>query len=397
MLAERLSALRPSPTLAVNARAAQLKAQGHDIVNLSAGEPDFDTPDFVKAAAVAALGRGETKYTAVDGTPTLKDAVIEKFARENGLHYTRDQVSVGAGGKQIIYNALMATLNPGDEVIIPAPYWVSYPDMTLLAQGTPVIVACDESEGFCLTPKALQKAITNKTRWVIINGPNNPTGGAYSEQALRAIADVLLQHPHVMVLSDDIYEHLIYDGFMFKTIAAVEPKLFERTLTVNGVSKSHAMTGWRIGYAGGPSHLIKAMGTLQSQSTSNPCSIAQAAAVAALTGPQDFLVVWRNEFQTRRDAALGLLNSIPGVSCRKPEGAFYVFPNFQNYIGRKTAHGQVIKDDTELATYLLEQGVAGVPGSAFGAAGYMRFSYATALSDIEKGCARIIHALSQMV
>ena len=339
IIAQRMAAIKPSPTIAVSNLARELQAAGRDVIALGAGEPDFDTPDNVKAAAIAAIDAGQTKYTAVDGTPQLKAAIVGKFARENGLTYRADQISVGAGGKQIIYNALMATLDPGDEVIIPAPYWVSYPDMTLLAGGTPVIVRCPEQTGFKLQPDDLEAAITPRTKWLILNSPNNPTGAAYTAEELRGLTDVLLRHEQVWLLSDDIYEHLVYDDFEFVTAAALEPRLKDRCLTMNGVAKAYAMTGWRIGYAGGPPELIKAMAKIQSQSTTNPCSISQAAAVEALNGPQDFIPERAMVFKQRRDLVVDMLNQAPGIRCHRPEGAFYVYPSCAGVIGRRTPDG----------------------------------------------------------
>lgn len=389
-IAHRLSLVKPSPTLAVTAKAAELKAAGKDVIGLGAGEPDFDTPEHVKNAAIEAIKKGETKYTAVAGTPALKKAICDKFKRENGLDYAANQIVVGCGAKQIIFNAMMATINSGDEVIIPAPYWVSYPDMVLFAEGTPVTVSCLEKDGFKLRPDVLDKAITQRTKWLILNSPSNPTGSAYSKEELRAIADVLLKHPQVMILSDDIYEHLLYDGFTFNTIAQIEPKLYERTLTVNGMSKAFAMTGWRIGYAGGPKALIAAISDIQSHSTSNACSISQAASLAALTGDQSFLQDWKKSFAGRRDLVVAALNNISGLSCLKPEGAFYVFPNMQNLVGKKTQQGKTINSSSEFCDYLLEEGlVAAVAGSAFGLEGYFRISYATSEAILQKAMQRI--------
>ncbi|MEQ1705450.1 MAG: pyridoxal phosphate-dependent aminotransferase [Rickettsiales bacterium] len=389
-VARRLSLVKPSPTLAVTAKAAELKTAGKDVIGLGAGEPDFDTPEHIKNAAIEAIKKGETKYTAVAGTPALKKAIIDKFKRENGLEYAANQIVVGVGAKQIIFNALMATINAGDEVIIPAPYWVSYPDMVLFAEGTPITVSCLEKDGFKLKPDVLEKAITKKTKWLILNSPSNPTGSAYSKEELRALADVLLKHPQVMILSDDIYEHLLYDGFTFSTIAQVEPKLYDRTLTVNGVSKAYAMTGWRIGYAGGSKSLITAIADIQSHSTSNACSISQAASVAALTGDQVFLQDWRKSFAGRRDLVVAALNNITGITCLKPEGAFYVFPNMQKLIGKKTPQGKTINNSSEFCEYLLEEGlVAAVAGSAFGLEGYFRISYATSEAVLQKAMQRI--------
>jgi aspartate aminotransferase len=390
ILAKRLNVIKPSPTIAVTTKAAELKAAGRDIVGLGAGEPDFDTPDFIKDAATVAMKKGDTKYTAVDGTPALKDAIIGKFKRENGLEYKRENITVGTGGKQVLYNALMASLNPGDEVIIPAPYWVSYPDMTLLAEGTPVFVKCPESNAFKLKAEDLEKAITPKTKWLILNSPSNPTGAAYTKAELKALTDVLLKHPHVWVMTDDIYEHLTYDGFEFFTPAQVEPKLFDRTLTVNGVSKAYAMTGWRIGYAAGPKELIKAIAVIQSQSTSNPSSISQAAATAALNGDQSFLKGWKETYQKRRDLVVGMLNKAEGITCPTPEGAFYVYASCAGCIGKETPDGKILNTDTDFVNYLLESvGVACVQGEAFGLSPYFRISYATSDKALEDACSRI--------
>ncbi|MBI4031479.1 MAG: pyridoxal phosphate-dependent aminotransferase [Proteobacteria bacterium] len=390
IIADRLKQIKPSPTLAVDARAKELKAQGRDIIALGLGEPDFDTPDFVKAAAKKAIDAGKTKYTPVEGTPELKDAIIKKFSRENGLDYKRDEIIVSAGAKQILYNAFMATLNAGDEVVIPAPYWVSYPDMVMLAEGKPVIVPGHEENGFKVQAEDLEKAITPKTKWAIINSPSNPTGAAYTRKELKALTDVFMKYPHVWVMSDDIYEHLTYDGFEFVTPAQVEPRLKDRTLTVNGVSKAYAMTGWRIGYAGGPAELIKAMGKVQSQSTSNPVSISQAASVEALNGDQSFLEERRAVFKRRRDMAVDMLNQAAGITCAKPEGAFYVYPSCKGVIGRETANGKVIRNDEDFVAYLLEtEGVACVHGGAFGASPYFRISYATSDDLLKEACRRI--------
>jgi aspartate aminotransferase len=397
IVAERLQRVKPSPTIAVTMKAAELKAAGKDVIGLGAGEPDFDTPANIKAAAKAAIDKGDTKYTAVDGTPALKKAIAAKFKRENGLDYAPNQISVGTGGKQVLYNALMATVNPGDEVIVPAPYWVSYPDMVILAEGKPVEVACSENQGFKLTAEALEAAITPKTKWLILNSPSNPTGAAYTKADLRALADVLLKHPHVWVMTDDMYEHLVYDDFEFATIAQVEPKLYDRTLTVNGVSKAYCMTGWRIGYAGGPAALIKAMSAIQSQSTSNPSSISQAAAVEALNGSQDFIPANNKVFKERRDLVVKMLNEAKGLRCPMPEGAFYVFPSCAGTIGKKTPDGKVIATDTDFVTYLLESvGVAVVQGSAFGLAPYFRISYATSTEALRDACTRIQKACAAL-
>jgi len=397
-LAERLSRVKPSPTLAVTAKAIELKAAGRDVIGLGAGEPDFDTPDNIKEAAIAAIRKGQTKYTVVDGTMELKEAICAKFKRENGLDYKPNQVTVGTGGKQVLYNALMATLSRGDEVIIPAPYWVSYPDMVELAEGTPVIVQCSQNNGFKLRPEDLEAAITPRTKWIILNSPSNPTGAAYSRAELKALTDVLVRHPQVWVLTDEIYEHLVYDGFEFFSVAQIEPRLYERTLTLNGVSKAYCMTGWRIGYAAGPVELIKGIAAVQSQSTSNPCSISQAASVAALNGPQDFIPKHNAEFRRRRDMVVEMLNKAKGIHCLTPEGAFYVYPSCAGTIGRKTPQGKVIKTDEDFVTYLLEsKGVAVVQGTAFGLAPYFRISYATSTEVLKDACTRIQQACEALV
>ncbi|MCG8594806.1 MAG: aspartate transaminase [Kiloniellales bacterium] len=392
-IAQRLSRIKPSPTIAVTQKARELKAAGRDVIGLGAGEPDFDTPDNIKQAAIAAIERGETKYTAVDGTPDLKAAIVEKFKRDNGLDYGPEQITVGTGGKQVLYNALMATLDPGDEVVIPAPFWVSYPDMVLLAEGEPVAVPCAQNNGFKLRAEDLESAITPKTKWLILNSPSNPTGAAYSHDEMKAVTEVLKAHPQVWVMTDDMYEHLVYDDFAFVTPAQVEPELYDRTLTVNGVSKAYAMTGWRIGYAGGPAALIKAMSKMQSQSTSNPSSISQAAAVEALSGPQDYIAERNAIFKERRDMVVELLNTCPGLQCHKPEGAFYVYPSCAGTIGKKTPDGTAVKSDTDFVTYLLEaEGVAAVQGEAFGFSPYFRISYATTTEALREACARIKRA-----
>ncbi|MDF1715788.1 MAG: pyridoxal phosphate-dependent aminotransferase [Antarcticimicrobium sp.] len=389
-LSTTLSRVKPSPTVAVSTLAQELKAAGQDVIGLGAGEPDFDTPQTIKDAAVAAIAAGKTKYTAPDGMPELKQAVCDKFARENGLSYTTKQISVGTGGKQILYNALMATLNPGDEVVIPAPYWVSYPDMVLLAGGTPVPVETTLENRFKLTPEQLEAAITPRTKWFIFNSPSNPTGAGYTREELKALTDVLMRHPHVWVMTDDMYEHLTYDGFEFCTPAQVEPALYERTLTCNGVSKAYAMTGWRIGYAGGPEHLIAAMRKIQSQSTSNPCTISQWAALEALNGPQDFLAPNNAIFKHRRDLVLAALNAIDGITCPTPEGAFYVYPSIAGLIGKTTPSGTLIDNDESFAKALLEdKGVAVVFGAAFGLSPNFRISYATSDENLKEACARI--------
>lgn len=389
-LSKTLERVKPSPTIAITAMAAELKAAGRDVIGLSAGEPDFDTPQNIKDAAVAAIAAGKTKYTAPDGIIELKQAICAKLARENGLSYEPAQISVGTGGKQTLYNALMATLNPGDEVLIPAPYWVSYPDMVLLAGGTPVAVEASLETNFKLTPEQLEAAITPKTKWFIFNSPSNPSGAGYSRAELKALTDVLMRHPHVWVMSDDMYEHLVFDGFEFSTPAEVEPGLYERTLTCNGVSKAYAMTGWRIGYAAGPQHLIAAMRKVQSQSTSNPSSISQWAAVEALNGPQDFLAKNNLAFKRRRDLVVAKLNDIAGINCPTPEGAFYVYPSISGLIGKTTPKGTVIADDQAFATALLaEADVAVVFGAAFGLSPNFRVSYATSDEALTEACARI--------
>jgi aspartate aminotransferase len=376
-LANCLANIKPSPTIAVSMKAAELKAQGKDIISLGMGEPDFDTPQNIKDFAIQAIKNGETKYTAVDGTAVLKNAIIKKFKRENNLEYTANEISVSTGAKQVIYNALIATLNAGDEVLIPAPYWVSYPDMVLLGNGIPVIIEANSKNNFKISANDLEKKISNKTKWLILNSPSNPTGACYSEAELRALADVLLKHPHIHILSDDIYEHLIFDNLKFVTLPQVEPKLKERTLVVNGVSKAYAMTGWRIGYGAGPAKLIKAMGVIQSQSTSCPSSIGQSASVEALNGTQDFIKPNALLFQKRRDMVVKMLNEIDGINCNIPNGAFYVFPSCAGLYGRKTPQGKIINDDNDFASYLLEEAlVAVVPGIAFGAKDFFRISYA---------------------
>ncbi|MBF9023325.1 aminotransferase class I/II-fold pyridoxal phosphate-dependent enzyme [Rhodobacterales bacterium LSUCC1028] len=389
-LSDTLSRVKPSPTIAVSNLAAELKAQGKDVIGLGAGEPDFDTPQNIKDAAKAAIDAGRTKYTAVDGIAELKQAICKKFERENGLSYKPSQVSVGTGGKQILYNALMATLNPGDEVIIPAPYWVSYPDMVLLAGGTPVIATATIETNFKLTPEALEAAITPKTKWFIFNSPSNPTGAGYTRAELKALTDVLLRHPHVWIMSDDMYEHLVFDGFEFCTPAEVEPALYERTLTCNGVSKAYAMTGWRIGYAAGPENLIGAMRKIQSQSTSNPSSVSQWAAVEALNGPQDFLADNVALFLRRRNLVVEMLNAAEGITCPTPDGAFYVYPSIAGCIGKTSPAGKKIETDEDFATALLEEeGVAVVFGGAFGLSPNFRVSYATSDDNLREACSRI--------
>ena len=389
ILSSSLSRIKPSPTIAVTQKARELKDSGVDVISLGAGEPDFDTPDNVKQAAIDAIKNGDTKYTAVDGTPKLKDAIINKFKKENNLNFTREEISVGAGGKQVIFNAILASINPGDEVLIPSPYWVSYPDIVLLAGGTPKIVICEEDDEFKITPEKLSKNINKNTKWIILNSPSNPTGSCYSEKELNDLAEVLIQHPQVMIMSDDIYEHVIYDSFKFYTIAQ-NSKLKDRTLTINGVSKSYSMTGWRIGYAGGPKDLIKAMAKIQSQSTTNPSSISQAAAVEALNGDQTFMEERTSAFKDRRDFVVSELNKVNGINCLKPNGAFYVFPSCKGCIGKKHKDLGEIKNDTDFVTKLLEKtGVAVVQGSAFGLEGYFRISYATSIDNLKKAVERI--------
>ena len=389
IVSNSLKRIKPSPTIAVTQKARELKASGKDIIGLGAGEPDFDTPDNIKQAAIQAIKDGDTKYTAVDGTPALKDAIIKKFKRENNLNYQIDQITVGAGGKHVIYNAMMATLNEGDEVVVPAPYWVSYPDMVLLAGGIPVILECNEKQGFKINPSELEKTITKKTKWIILNSPSNPTGACYSEKDIREIAKVLEKHPHVYILSDDIYEHVVYAGFKFFTIAQID-SLKDRVLTMNGVSKAYSMTGWRIGYAAGPKEIIKAIAKIQSQSTTNPSSISQAAAVEALNGTQDFIKQRAKSFQERRDYVVKTLNEIEGIECLNPDGAFYVFPSCKGLIGKKESNGNVIKKDTDFVQSLLENNdVAVVQGSAFGLEGFFRISYATSMENLKKAMEKI--------
>ena len=389
-LADNLSRVKPSPTIAVTQKAAELKRGGKDIIGLGAGEPDFDTPENIKEAAIKAISLGKTKYTAPDGMPELKEAISRKFKRDNTLEYSPEQISIGTGGKQILYNALMTTLNPGDEVIIPAPYWVSYPDMVLLAGGTPIVAAASIDNNYKLTAQELESSISDKTKWFIFNSPSNPTGAGYSREELKALTDVLLKYPHVWIMSDDMYEHLSYDNFKFCTPAEVEPKLYQRTLTVNGVSKAYAMTGWRIGYAGGPKALVAAMRKIQSQSTSNPCSVSQWAAVEALDGDQKFIPENNKIFKRRRDLVVKLLNDTPGITCASPEGAFYVYPSISKLIGKKTPSGTEIETDEVFATQLLEEtGVAVVFGAAFGLSPNFRISYATSDDQLKEACERI--------
>ncbi len=396
-LASRLSRIKPSPTIAVATKARELKAAGRDVIGLGAGEPDFDTPGHIIEAAKAAMDAGETRYTAVAGTPELRQAIVDKFKRDNGLEYTPDQISVGCGGKQNIYNALTATLDPGDEVIIPAPYWVSYPDITLLAEGTPVIVDCPAEAGFKLTPEDLEAAITPKTKWLILNSPSNPTGAGYTLEDMKKLTDVLLRHEHVWVMTDDMYEHLVYDDFEFVTPAQVEPGLFGRTLTLNGVSKAYCMTGWRVGYAAGPDEIIKAMNKIQSQSTTHTSSISQAAALAALTGPHDFIAKHNAIFVERRDLVVSMLNEAVGLSCPKPDGAFYVYPSCAGMIGKTTPEGKTLETDEDVVAYLLEsEGVAAVHGEAFGLSPHFRVSYATSTELLTEACTRIQRACAAL-
>jgi aspartate aminotransferase len=397
LIAARLNRIKPSPSSMAGQRARELRAQGRDIVGLTTGEPDFDTPENVVQAVVRAMGASKTKYTDIGGTPELKAAIQQKFRRENGLEYSAAEVIAATGGKQVIFNALMCTVDAGDEVIVPAPYWVSYPDIALLAGATPVFVACPPEHGFKLQPADLERAITPRTRWLILNAPNNPSGAVYSAQEMKALTDVLLRHPHVWVMADDMYEHILYDGRAFVTPAQIEPELKSRTLTVNGVSKAYAMTGWRVGYGGGPAELIKAMTKLQSQSTSNPSSIGQAAAVEALTGPQDFIAERCGIFQQRRDAVVQIINSIPGLACSVPEGAFYVFPSCAGALGKTTPAGGVLKTDEDFVLYLLEQeNLAVLQGSAYGASPYFRISFATSMAVLEEGCARLRRACEKL-
>ena len=393
IIAQRLSRIKPSPTNVLTGKVAELKREGRDIIGLGAGEPDFDTPDNVKAAAKAAIDAGETKYTPIPGTLALREAICAKFKRDNNLDYTPDQVIVSCGGKQVIYNAFMATLDPGDEVIVPAPYWVSYPDMVLLAEGTPVFVDGVEDNGFKITPEDLEAAITPKTKWVLLNSPSNPTGAAYTRDELKALCDVLMRHEHVWLMTDDMYEHVVYDDFEFSTPAEIEPGLFDRTITLNGHSKVYAMTGWRVGYGAGPVELIKAMTVVQSQSSTHTSSISQAAAVEALNGTQDFIAPHNEMFKKRRDLVVSMLNQADGITCRTPEGAFYVYPSCAGAIGKTTPDGTKIENDSDFCTYLLEsEGVAVVPGVAFGLEPYFRISYATSDELLKDACQRIQRA-----
>ena len=397
ILASRLNRIQPSPTIAMSIKARELKAEGKDIIELAAGEPDFPTPSHIIEAAEEAMSRGETKYTDPDGTPALKQAVCDKFKRDNNLEYVTSQVTIGTGGKQVLYNALMATLNEGDEVIIPAPYWVSYPDMVLLAEGTPKIVECPLDKNFILQPEDLERAITPKTKWIILNSPSNPTGSGYTWDDMKKITDVLICHPNIWVMTDDMYEHLVYDDFKFCTPAEVEPELYSRTLTVNGMSKAFCMTGWRIGYAAGPENLITAIRKIQSQSTSNPSSISQAASVAALNGPMDFLAKNNEVFKQRRDLVCSMLNQASGITCPTPDGAFYVYPSCAGLIGKKTPDGKVLKSDEDVVSYFLEtEGIAAVHGAAFGLSPHFRISYATSTEALEDACQRIQRACTAL-
>jgi aspartate aminotransferase len=395
LIAARMERIKPSPSSMATARVKELRAAGRDIIGLTSGEPDFDTPPHIVEAAYAAMKAGKTRYTVVDGTPELKRALCDKFERENGLVFAPDEISVGNGGKQVIFNALTSTVEDGDEVVIPAPYWVSYPDMVLLNGGRPVIVECDAQSDYKMTPGQLESVITERTKWVVLNSPCNPTGATYTKHELAALGEVISRHPNVWVLTDDVYEHLIYDGLKFATFAGSNPNLRERTLTVNGVSKAYAMTGWRIGYAGGPKALIKTMAKLQSQSTSSPSSVSQAAALAALNGPTDFLAGWRSEYQRRRDLVVDRLNAIDGLYCPRPSGAFYVYPSCSGVIGRRAPNGQVIGNDTDFVMYLLEsQEVAVIQGAAFGLSPAFRISFATSYEQLEEACKRIAAACS---
>ena len=395
--ASRISAIGVSEILQIGMRAAALKRSGRDVIILGAGEPDFDTPDFIKEGAISAIRAGQTKYTNLDGTPELKAAIIAKFRQDNGLDYATDEITVSTGAKQVIYNAMMATIDPGDEVIIPTPYWVSYSDIVQIAGGVPVLIPCGKEAGFRLTPERLEAAITPRTRWLMLNSPSNPSGAAYSPEDYRKLTDVLVRYPHVWVMADDMYEHILYDGFAFSTPAAVEPRLKDRTLTVNGVSKSYAMTGWRIGYAGGPKALIKAMSVVQSQSTSCPSSVSQAAALVALTGPQEIVKERCLDFQKRRDLVVDGLNAIPGIECPKPEGAFYTFASCAGVLGKKTPSGKVLETDRDFCAWLLdEHDVAMVPGTAFGLAPFFRISYATSEKELKTALSRIAAAVETL-
>ncbi|WCE08458.1 pyridoxal phosphate-dependent aminotransferase [Pseudomonas sp. JBR1] len=397
-IAQCLSSVGVSEILKITERANALRRQGADLLVLGAGEPDFDTPEHIKEAAIQAIRAGQTKYTVLDGSPALKEAIRRKFARENALVFAQDEVTASAGAKQVIFNAMMATLDPGDEVIIPAPFWVTYADIVAILGGTPVVLPCREEDGFRLTAEALEAAITPRTRWVMLNSPSNPSGAAYGEEHYRPLLEVLLRHPQVWLMVDDMYEHILYDGFRFVTPAALEPRLRERTLTINGVSKAYAMTGWRLGYAGGPKALIQAMASVQSQVTSCPCSVSQAAAIAALDGPQDIVHERCELFRERRDLVVDALNAVPGLSARRPEGAFYVYASCAGVLGRRTPNGEVIDSDTAFTRYLMDEGgVAVVPGSAFGLAPYFRVSYATSREVLEEACRRIAEATQRLL
>jgi len=396
-LAARLARVQPSPTVGMNTIANQLKREGRDVIGLAAGEPDFDTPQHIKDAAVQAIAEGKTKYAPPAGIPELRDAIVRKLKRDNGLEYTPDQISVSCGGKQTIYNALMATLDPGDEVVVPAPYWVSYADITLLSEGEPIFVECPVEQGYKILPEQLDAAITPRTKWVMLNSPNNPTGAAYTAAEIKALAEVLLKHPHVWVMTDDMYEFVIYDDFKFTTIAEVEPKLYERTLTLNGLSKAYCMTGWRVGYAAGDHKLIKAMNMIQSQSTTSTSTISQWASVAALDGDHSFIAKHNAVFKERRDLVVSMLNQANGITCPKPEGAFYVYPSCAGVIGKTTPDGKVLETDEDFVKYLLEgEGVACVHGEAFGLSPYFRVSYATATELLEDACQRIQRACAAL-
>ena len=396
-LADRLSLIKPSPTIAASAKAAELKSLGHDVISLGAGEPDFDTPEHIKLAAIKAINAGKTKYTSVDGVIELKNAIVKKFENDNSISYSNKEITVGTGGKQVLYNALMATLNKGDEVIIPAPYWVSYPDMVLLAEGKPVIVPCDSKDGFKISPEKLSNSISSKTKWLILNSPSNPSGNCYTRDELSEIAKIIRSNKDVLVMMDDMYEYLVYDEFMFSTLVEVDASLKDRVLTCNGVSKSFCMTGWRIGYAGGPEWLIKAISKIQSQSTSNPNSIAQWAAIEALNGPKDFFELNINAFKRRRNLVVNGLNDIEGIECSMPNGAFYVYPGCQGIIGKKTLKNKIIENDKDFTDYLLEDAmVAVVPGVAFGMSPYFRISYATSDENLKNAIKRISEAVRNL-
>ena len=396
-IADRLGLITPSPTIAVTQKARDLKAQGRDVIGLGAGEPDFDTPAHIIEAAKKAMDDGLTRYTAVNGIPELQEAIVDKFKRENGLEYSVDEVTVGCGGKQIIFNAFMATLNPGDEVIVPAPYWVSYPDIALMFEAKPVFVNCPVDKGFKMAPENLEAAITPKTKWLILNSPSNPSGAAFTRDEMKALTDVLMRHPHVWIMTDDIYEHIVYDGFEFSTVAEVEPGLKDRTLTLNGMSKAFCMTGWRVGYAAGPVDLIKAITMIQSQSTTHTSSISQAASVSALNGPRDFIAANNTIFQERRDLVVSMLNQATGLSCPTPEGAFYVYPSCEGTIGKTTPDGNTIETDEDFVSYILEsEGVAAVQGVAFGLSPHFRISYATGTDLLEDACQRIQRACAAL-